>query len=170
MEKKTPLDEITIRTKLQPGDLGYIIHRHGILYKQECDYGIGFENFVARGLQEFYDQYDPSLDRVWICEHQNIIIGFLFLIHRPGHISQLRYFLIEPEYRGIGLGKKLMELFLEFHHSCGYNACYLWTTHEQEAAAALYKKFGFQLTEEKKSTTFGKWVTEQRYELETIVK
>lgn len=165
MQERITIADITIRTELQPGDLGWIIHRHGALYKKEYDYGIEFENYVAAGLVEFYEQYNPLQDRVWICEHNGIITGFLLLVHRPGNTSQLRYFLIEPAYRNIGLGKKLMELYLAFHLACGYRSCYLWTTHEQEAAAALYKKFGFYLTEEKQSVTFGKKLTEQRYDL-----
>jgi GNAT superfamily N-acetyltransferase len=165
MQKKITIADIAIRTELQPGDLGWVIYRHGALYKQEYDYGIEFENYVAVGLVEFYLQYHPSRDRAWICEHDNNIIGFLFLVHRPANTSQLRYFLIEPAYRGSGLGKRLMELFLQFHHDCGYDFCYLWTTDEQKAAAALYRKVGFYLAEEKKSLAFGKTVTEQRYEL-----
>ncbi|WP_230679989.1 GNAT family N-acetyltransferase [Pontibacter rufus] len=93
------------------------------------------------------------------------MVGFLLLLHRPGNTAQLRYFLIEPEYRGIGLGKKLMDLYMAFFRAMGYTSSYLWTTHEQEAAIALYKRYGFRLTEEKPSTAFGKPLTEQRYDL-----
>src|SRR5690349_3342364 len=105
------LDDIVIRTELRPGDMGYVIHLHGRLYKEEYNYGIAFEAYVAQGMYEFYQQYDPAKDRVWICEHRNKIVGFLLLMHRDGNIAQLRYFILEPEYRGIGLGKKLMELY-----------------------------------------------------------
>ena len=165
MQEKITVDDITVRTELQPGDLGWIIHRHGALYKKEYGYGIEFENYVAAGLVEFYEHYDPSRDRVWICGHNDTAIASLLLVHRPDNASQLRYFLIEPEYRNIGLGKKLMDLYLEFHSACGYTSCYLWTTHEQEAATALYKKFGFSLSEEKPSAAFGKRLIEQRYDL-----
>jgi peptidyl-dipeptidase Dcp len=92
------------------------------------------------------------------------MIGFLLLMDR-GHAAQLRYFLIEPAYRGIGLGSKLMNLYMGFLHECGYKASYLWTTHELSTAAFLYKRHGFQLTEEKESTAFGKPLREQRYDL-----
>jgi len=82
-----------------------------------------------------------------------------------GEAAQLRYFLIRPEYRGIGLGNKLMALYMEFFHECDYESSYLWTTQELHAAAYLYLKHGFQLTEEKESTAFGKRVVEQKYEL-----
>jgi peptidyl-dipeptidase Dcp len=159
------LSDITIRTTLKPGDIGYVTYRHGALYQHECNYGIEFESYVALGLHQFYSQYDPDWDRVWVAEHQGKIVGFLLLMHRPDNAAQFRYFLIEPEYRGVGLGKKLMDLYMAFYKEKGYTSSYLWTTHEQEAAIALYKRYGFRLTEEKPSTAFGKPLIEQRYDL-----
>src|SRR5688572_15897072 len=158
------LNDISIRTELQPGDMGEVIHQHGAFYAGEYGFGIQFEYYVARGLCEFYERYDPKRNRVWVCEHKDAIIGFLLLMDR-GDAAQLRYFLIQPKYRGIKLGSKLMGLYMEFMHACGYQKSYLWTTNELDTAISLYKKFGFQLTEEKTSTSFGKPVTEQRYDL-----
>jgi GNAT superfamily N-acetyltransferase len=162
------VDDIRVRNDLQPGDLGYVIHMHGQLYGIEYNYGVAFEMYVARGLAEFYRQYDPAKDRVWICEHGDRIVGFLLLMHREENAAQLRYFLLDPEYRGIGLGKRLMDRYMDFLRECGYKSSYLWTTHEQEAAAALYKRYGFVLTEEKESTAFGKRLKEQRYDLTAV--
>ena len=164
MKKNVSLDDISIRTELRPGDIGHVIGMHGTLYGREYGYGIQFETYVAKGLCEFYEKYDPKRNRVWICEHGNRIIGFLLLMDR-GQAAQLRYFLIEPEYRGIGLGSKLLNLYMDFLHECGYRESYLWTTHELTAAAALYSRAGFKLTEEKESTNFGKPLREQRYDL-----
>ncbi len=161
----TNIEEITIRNNLRPGDLGYVIHMHGHLYGTEYGYGISFEMYVAQGLAEFYKNYDPEKDRVWICEHRDRMIGFLLLMHRENNAAQLRYFLLEPKFRSIGLGKRLMDLYMEFLRRADYKSSYLWTTHEQHAAASLYKRYGFKLTEEKESTTFGKQLTEQRYDL-----
>ena len=158
------LDDITIRSELRPGDIGYVTYMHGALYHREHNYGLQFENYVAKGLCEFYETYNPDRSRIWACEHQDRMIGFLLLMDR-GHAAQLRYFLIEPEYRGIGLGSKLMTLYMDFLHVCGYRESYLWTTHELSTAALLYKRHGFQLTEEKESTAFGKPLREQRYDL-----
>jgi peptidyl-dipeptidase Dcp len=140
-------------------------YMHELLYGTEYGYGIQFEIYVTAGLHEFYKQYDPTKDRVWICEHNKKMIGFLLLVHRDGNAAQLRYFLIEPEYRGIGLGKKLMELYMEFLYGSHYRSSYLWTTHELTAVASLYKRHGFKLTEEKQSTAFGNPLREQRYDL-----
>ena len=161
---KTALNDICIRTEIRPGDLGYVTYLHGALYSKEYNYSLKFENYVAKGLCEFYEKYNPERNRIWACERKDRIIGFLLLMDR-GDAAQLRYFLVEPEYRGIGLGGKLLNLYMDFLRQCGYKASYLWTTHELTTAAALYKKLGFQLTEEKESTAFGKPLIEQRYDL-----
>jgi ribosomal protein S18 acetylase RimI-like enzyme len=159
------LEDISIRTQLEPGDIGMVTHLHGKLYHDEFNYGISFESYVAKGLSEFYENYDEVKDRVWICEHDKKMIGFLLLMHRPANTAQLRYFLILKEYRGVGLGKKLMELYMQFLRECRYTSSYLWTTHELNAAASLYMRYGFMLTEEKVSSDFGKTLKEQRYDL-----
>lgn len=159
-----PLNDITIRTDLRPGDLGQIVYLHGILYKDEFEHGVSFESIVAGGLHEFYSTYDPNNERIWIIEHKGELIGCLVLKNR-GTAAQLRYFLIKPAFRGLGLGNKLLQLFMDFARSCNYSAAYLWTTNELDKAHHLYEKFGFVLTEEKPSTEFGKRLVEQRYEL-----
>jgi len=164
MKNKGSLEDISIRTELRPGDIGYVTYMHGALYRREYGYGIQFETYVAKGLCEFYEKYDPERSRIWVCEHKDRMIGFLLLMDR-GQAAQLRYFLIEPEYRGLGLGLKLLNLYMDFLHNCGYKESYLWTTHELTTAASLYKRFGFELTEEKESTDFGKPLREQRYDL-----
>ena len=161
---KIPLDEISIRCELRPGDIGYVTYLHGSLYQREYGYGLQFENYVARGLCEFYEKYNPQRNRIWACEHDDRMIGFLLLMDR-GDAAQLRYFLIEPDYRGLGLGSKLMNLYMSFLSECGYRKSYLWTTHELSTAAFLYKRHGFMLTEEKESAAFGKSLREQRYDL-----
>ncbi|GAA4312536.1 GNAT family N-acetyltransferase [Compostibacter hankyongensis] len=159
------MKDIQIRTHINPGDLGFVVYRHGVLYSEEYNYGVSFETYVGAGLYEFYKNFNPRLDSVWICELDNKIVGFLLLMHRENNAAQLRYFYFEPECRGMGLGNKLMQLFLDFAKECGYRSAYLWTTNELVAAHHLYKKFGFTLTEEKTSHEFGKPLVEQRYDL-----
>lgn len=156
---------VTIRTELRPGDLGQVLCLHGWLYAQEYQYGLPFEGYVAGGLQEFATNYDALRDRAWICEDGDRFVGFLLLMHRPENAAQLRYFILHPAYRGMGLGKKLMELYMEYLRESHYASTYLWTTHEQQTAIALYKMYGFVLTEEKPSDAFGKPLIEQRFDL-----
>ena len=159
------INEIKIRTEIKPGDLGFVIYRHGKLYGEEYNYGVSFETYVGLGLHEFYKNFDADKDCVWICEHGDKIVGFVLLMHRENNTAQLRYFYLEPEYRGIGLGKKLMNLFMVFLKDKGYKSAYLWTTHELKAAASLYTRHGFKLTESKESLAFEKPLNEQRYDL-----
>jgi ribosomal protein S18 acetylase RimI-like enzyme len=168
MNQQLSVNKITIRTELRPGDIGYVIYLHGYLYKKEYDYGIAFETYVALGLYEFYKQYDPRKDRVWVCEHEDKIVGFMLLMHRENNAAQLRYFILDPLYRSIGLGKMMMNLYMEYLKKAGFQSSYLWTTHELGAAASLYKRHGFTLTEEKSSEAFGKPLYEQKYELSFV--
>jgi|SRR5688572_16470903 len=163
--KQIQIEDIQIRTQLMPGDLGYVIYRHGKLYSEEHGFGISFEAYVAAGLYEFYKNYDPALDRVWICEHEKQIVGFVLLMHRENKAAQLRYFYLEPGYRGIGLGKKLMQLYMDFLREKNYQSSYLLTTNELRSAASLYLRHGFVLSEEKESGLFGIPLKEQRYDL-----
>jgi ribosomal protein S18 acetylase RimI-like enzyme len=164
MPASLTLADITIRTELQAGDIGYLTYLHGILYRAEYNYGLSFEGYVAAGLHEFVMNYDPARSRVWVCEYDNKMVGFLALMDR-GEAAQLRYFLIAPAFRGLGLGRKLLDQYMAFLHQCQYRSTYLWTTEEQVAAIKLYQRYGFRLSEEKASTAFGKPLVEQRYDL-----
>jgi ribosomal protein S18 acetylase RimI-like enzyme len=159
------LSDITIRKTLQPGDLGYIAYIHGDLYSKECGYGLSFETYVLDGLKDFAKAYDREKDRVWLCEHNNKIVGSLVAQHRSNQV-QFRYFIFLPEYRGIGLGKYLMQQFIDFMKEKGIRHAYLWTTEEQLTAVSLYTRFGFQLTQENTSSSFDKPIREFRYDLE----
>ncbi|QHT66387.1 GNAT family N-acetyltransferase [Rhodocytophaga rosea] len=159
------LNDIKIRQELQPGDLGYIAYLHGWLYSKELGYGPNFERYVLEGLSEVARQYNPSKDRVWMCEHAGKIIGCLIGLHREEDCVQLRYFIFLPEYRGIGLGKKMMDEFMEYMQEKNYRKAYLLTTQEQQAAISLYTRYGFQLVEEKSSTAFDKLLVERKYTL-----
>jgi ribosomal protein S18 acetylase RimI-like enzyme len=164
MPASLTLADITIRTELQAGDIGYLTYLHGILYRAEYNYGLSFEGYVAAGLHEFVMNYDPARSRVWVCEYDNKMVGFLALMDR-GEAAQLRYFLIAPAFRGLGLGRKLLDQYMAFLRQCQYRSTYLWTTEEQVAAIKLYQRYGFRLSEEKASTAFGKPLVEQRYDL-----
>jgi len=159
------IKDISIRGNLMSGDLGYIIYRHGFLYSSEYKYGIPFELYVAEGLCEFFRSYTPEKDKVWICEHGNKIIGFILLMQLTKHTAQLRYFYIEPQYRGIGLGKRLMEYLLVAAKKIKYRNVFLWTTNELKIATNLYIRYGFKLTKSRESSAFGKKVIEQKYQL-----
>ncbi|MFB6457117.1 GNAT family N-acetyltransferase [Chitinophaga sp. Hz27] len=158
------LSDVHIRNILLPGDLGYIAYIHGDLYAKECNYSLRFESYVLDGLKDFAKDYDVEKDKVWICLHNDRIIGSLIAQHRKDQL-QLRYFIFLPAYRGIGLGKLLMAEFIAFMQERQIKQAYLWTTEEQQAAIVLYERAGFRLTAESMSDTFGKPIRERRYDL-----
>ncbi len=162
---KPSIDDIRFRSSLKPGDMGQIIHLHGKLYHLEQGYGLSLETYVASALTAFCQQYDATKDAVWVAEHQQRMVGFLALMHRPKQTAQLRFFLVLPAYRNIGLGKHMMNLFMQTLTDRNYRCAYLWTAEGLPASAALYRRHGFVLTEEKASTAFGIPLTEQRFDL-----
>jgi ribosomal protein S18 acetylase RimI-like enzyme len=160
--KSIRLEDIAIRTDPHARDMGRVIQLHGSLYQQEYGYGLAFESYVSAGLYEFLQHYDPDRSRLWLCEHAGSLVGCLCLMDR-GESAQLRFFLIHPRCRGLGLGRLLLDECFAFMQARGYRSAYLWTTHELTAAAHLYADYGFQIAEEKASTSFGKTVVEQKY-------
>lgn len=160
------LENITIRHELRPGDLGQVVELHGRIYAEEHGFGIGFEAYVMDSLLEFYGQYDPQRDKAWIVEDQGKMVGFLLLMHRQDQQAQLRYFILEKPYRGQGLGKKLMQEWMDFYHEKGYKGAYLYTTLGLEPAAKIYEQFGFKKISQMKSKTFGVNILEILFRLE----
>lgn len=146
--------EFTIRQYLKPGDMGYIIYMHGKIYHDECGYDRHFERYVAREFDEFLAQYDPEKDRIWLAEKDDRIMGTMVIQGRSGRVAQLRYFLIDPDARGKGLGKKLMDEAMTFSRD-NYQHVYLLTTEELHTAASLYRKHGFRLTRSEKTRLWG---------------
>ena len=129
------------------------------------NYEVGFEAYICKGMFELYKNYDEDKDCFWLCEHKQKIVGCIALGHIEQGSVQLRFFYIEPEYRSIGLGKKLMQLFMEFMKEKGYKHSFLWTVSDLVSALSLYTRNGFVLSEEMQTDRFGKLLTEQRYDL-----
>src|SRR5882724_925971 len=109
-----------LRTTISPGDIGYIIYLHGILYAQEYDLDHTFEGYVAAGLGEFAKSYDERKDRLWLAETEERIVGSIAITGLPDHSAQLRWFLVHPEARGNGLGRELLAEALQFCRDRGF--------------------------------------------------
>lgn len=153
------------RHHIKPGDLGYLTYLHGILYAKECGYDRTFEAYVAGGLAEFVQSFNPNEDRIWLAEASGRIIGSMAIVGVSEAVAQLRWFLVHPDYRRLGLGKRLLTDALRFCKKCKYKTVFLWTTSELKEASCLYMRFGFVKTEEKTHEIWGKRVTEEKYEL-----
>src|SRR5690606_11085732 len=132
--------EFLVRNTLEPGDLGQVAALHGKIYSEEQGFGIGFEAYVMESLLEFYCAYSLKKDKVWVVESGGKMVGFVLLMHRPSSRAQLRYFILSKEFRGLGIGSRLMKEWMEFYTKSNYEAAYLYTTSGLDAAAGLYKK------------------------------
>jgi len=152
-----------IRHRIKPGDIGYLTNLHGILYAKEYGYDETFEAYVADGLAEFVQSFSPDRDRIWLAETNNQIIGCVAIVGHSEVEAQLRWFLVCPDYRGIGIGKELLQEAIQFCKKHKYKTIFLWTTSELVAAGHLYTRFGFRKTEEKTREIWGKKVTEEKY-------
>ena len=154
-----------IRTHIEPGDIGYIIYLHGVLYAREYGLDHTFEGYVAERLGEFAKRYDPNKDYFAVAELDGRIVGSIVIDGKPDNAAMLRFFLVHPDARGRGLGHQLMDGALAFCREHGFKRVFLWTISELKAAAHLYKQAGFVCTEEKPHEIWGAVRTEQQYEL-----
>jgi GNAT superfamily N-acetyltransferase len=157
-------DSVTIRTTLKPGDLGAIVHLHGTIYAREYAFDPTFEAYVAGPLAEFALRIPAERERLWIAEHDSRIVGCIAIVTASTDEAQVRWFLLDPAARGIGLGTRLMREAIAFCEEQGYRRVMLWTVAALTAAARLYRAAGFTLAEERPGRRWGVDVIEQRYE------
>ena len=155
---------ISLRTTLQPGDLGTIVYLHGTIYARECGFDSTFEAYVAGPLAEFV-RAGSERERLWIAEQDGRIIGCVAVVAAAPQTAQLRWFLVDPGARGVGLGRWLLLEALSFCEESGYTAVILWTERSLEAAGHLYRAVGFHKAEDKPGRMWGKDVVEEKYEL-----
>jgi GNAT superfamily N-acetyltransferase len=155
-----------IRNHLNAGDLGYIIYLHGVLYAKEYGLDRTFEGYVAAGMGEFVKSLDSEKDFIAIAENEGEIVGSIFINGLPDQTALLRWFLVDPKARGVGLGKRLLQDALEFCRQRKFKSVSLWTIGELTTAAKLYRQAGFKLVEENTREFWGTLRKEQRYDLE----
>lgn len=150
-----------------PEDVDYIIERHRTLYKTEYGFNHEFGDYVEEYVRKFMNYYDEGMENLWIAEENGKSVGMIAIVKADDSTAQLRWFLLEPEVRGRGLGNRLVKTALDFCKEKKYKQVFLWTVHVLDTARHLYKSHGFTLTEsiEHDSLWGGNHLIEQRYDL-----
>jgi GNAT superfamily N-acetyltransferase len=164
-ERSPPVTPYILRPH-QVGDMGWITHRQGILYNHEYGWDETFEALVAEIAGAFVKNYDPHWERCWIAERDERIVGSVFLVRESDGIGKLRLLYVEPEARGFGIGRRLVDECIRTARQKGYRTLILWTNDVLVAARRIYQAAGFKLIEEERHHSFGKDLIGQNWSLE----
>jgi DNA-binding MarR family transcriptional regulator/GNAT superfamily N-acetyltransferase len=156
--------EVTLRAH-RPGDMGWVVERHGALYFEEYGWNEEFEALVAGITAEFIDKLDPARERCWIADGGGRRLGCVFLVAEDARTARLRLLLVEPAARGLGLGRRLVGECVSFARAAGYRRIVLWTHANLRAARHLYERAGFKRTASEPRHSFGHDVVSESWEL-----
>jgi DNA-binding MarR family transcriptional regulator/GNAT superfamily N-acetyltransferase len=156
---------VTLRD-LHVGDLGWITHRHGVLYHREYGWDARFEAMVAEILVDFVRDFDRENERAWVAEAGGQVVGSVFLARKSARVAKLRLLYVEPSFRGHGLGRRLVDECIAFARGRGYRKLILWTMNVLVSAARIYEAAGFKLVAEEPNRWFGKDLVGRTWELD----
>ncbi len=149
----------------RPGDIGWIISRHGAIYAQEFGWDISFEALAAEICAQFIRSYDASSEHCWIAEIDGEPVGSIFLVKASDGVAKLRLLLVEKKARGLGVGRALTEQCIRFARDAGYTSVTLWTQSILLAARGIYQRAGFRRVKEERHHSFGVDLVGETWEL-----
>lgn len=150
---------------LQVGDIGWIVHRQGVLYAREYGWDESYEALAAEILAGFVKSFDPEYENAWIAEREGEVVGSVFLMRKSAEVAKLRLLYVEPSARGLGIGRRLVDECIGFARAKGYKTLTLWTNDVLVSARRIYQAAGFQLTGEERHHSFGKDLVGQTWDL-----
>lgn len=143
-----------------PGDLGWVVERHGARYAAEHGWDVTFEALVARIVADFGERGDTRREAAWIAELDGDRVGCIFCTASDDRdTAQLRLLLVELQARAAGVGTRLVDECLRFARRSGYRRIMLWTTDVQVQARRIYQREGFLLDKREPQTRFGHQLT-----------
>jgi GNAT superfamily N-acetyltransferase len=148
----------------RPGDIGWVIHRHGVLYFEEYGWDASFEAMVAKVAAEFIETLDPARARCFIAEQDGQVVGSAFVVGKSDQLAKLRLVYVEPHLRGTGLGRTLVLECMAFARAAGYARMTLWTNDVLVPARKLYQSLGFVMTEAEAYRGFGQDLVGETWE------
>jgi len=148
-----------------PGDMGWVVQRHGALYAREHGWDETFEALVAEIVAKFVRTYNAKRERCWIAEKDGNNVGCVCCVQKSATIAQLRLLLVDPEARGLGIGQRLVDECVRFARAVGYRKVILWTNDVLVAARRIYEAAGFRLVEEEPHHSFGHDLVGQYWQL-----
>jgi len=163
-EREAPRIPYILRP-LQPGDIGWIVGRHGTIYGSEYGWDQTIEVLTAEIMTAFVRNFDPKRDCGWIAERDGENVGCVFIVKEDDETARLRLLIVDPAARGLGIGTRLVEECLRFAHRAGYKRVTLWTHSVLEGARKIYLAAGFKLTREWTHDDFGKKVHAETWDL-----
>ena len=166
LDREPDSNRAAVLRQPRPGDMGWVVERHGALYAQEYGWDETFEALVAEIVARFIRKYDAKRDRCWIAELHNRNVGSVFCVRKSAKVAQLRLLLVEPDARRLGIGRRLVDECIQFARGVGYRKLVLWTNDVLVSARRIYEATGFRLVEEELHHSFGHDLVGQNWELE----
>ena len=165
MVKRRMLPQVRLR-RHRPGDMGWVVARHGTVYGEEYGWDETIEALTAEIVATFIRNDDSKRERCWIAERDGESVGCVFLVREDDTTARLRLLLVDPRARGLGIGARLVDECVRFARAAGYRRITLWTHRVLDGARKLYVGAGFQLTREWTHDDFGKTLVAETWDLD----